>query len=124
MGWAIGYDSNWDRDVGYGVPAICDAPGCSREINRGLIHVCGGEPYGDVYGCGLFFCLDHLRYRWFPLPGLYKRVCKRCEHYKPPYKRPKADTAEWINHKLTDESWAEWRNDNPTKVAEMQEVMK
>lgn len=23
MGWSIGFDSNWNRDVGYGVPATC-----------------------------------------------------------------------------------------------------
>src|SRR4051812_7048849 len=26
MGWSIGYDSNWQRDIGYGVPAFCDHP--------------------------------------------------------------------------------------------------
>ena len=50
MGWSIGYDSNWDRDIGYGVPAYCDHPDCNEEIDRGLSYVCGGEPYGGDRG--------------------------------------------------------------------------
>jgi hypothetical protein len=46
MGWSIGYDSKWKRDIGYGVPAPCDLPGCDKEIDRGLAFVCGTEPYG------------------------------------------------------------------------------
>lgn len=53
MSWAIGYDENWKRDVGYGVPAICDHPGCNEKIDRGLAFVCGGEPMGGEKGCGL-----------------------------------------------------------------------
>ena len=60
MGWSVGYDSKWERDIGYGVPAICDHPGCNKEIDRGLGYVCGGEPYGGEHGCGLFFCGEHL----------------------------------------------------------------
>jgi hypothetical protein len=60
MGWAIGYDDNWDRDIGYGVPGECDAPGCHARIDRGLGYVCGGQPYGGEKGCGLFFCGKHL----------------------------------------------------------------
>jgi hypothetical protein len=44
MGWSIGYDENWKRDIGYGVPAVCDHPKCNKIINRGLSYVCGGEP--------------------------------------------------------------------------------
>ena len=44
MGWAVGFDNNWNRDIGYGVPAICDFPGCGEEIDRGLGYVCGGGP--------------------------------------------------------------------------------
>ena len=36
MSWAVGFDSQWDRDIGYGVPAYCDHPGCGKEIDRGL----------------------------------------------------------------------------------------
>lgn len=101
MGWSIGYDSNWDRDIGYGVPATCDYPGCGAAIDRGLSYVCGGEPYGGDGGCGLYFCGNHL--------SGYRGVCERCEQGLPPFKKT-PDTEEWLNWKETDESWAEWRN--------------
>ncbi len=36
MGWSIGYDDNWKRDIGYGVRATCDHPACNAKIDRGL----------------------------------------------------------------------------------------
>ena len=51
MGWEIGYDDNWERDIGYGVPAECDHPDC-QVIDRGLSYVCGGEPYGASMAVG------------------------------------------------------------------------
>ncbi|HEV7521417.1 MAG TPA: hypothetical protein VGP89_09990, partial [Candidatus Angelobacter sp.] len=60
MGWSLGFDSNWQRDIGYGVPAYCDHPKCNKKIDRGLSYVCGGEPYGGELGCGLYFCSEHL----------------------------------------------------------------
>lgn len=118
MGWSLGFDSNWNRDVGYGVPAMCDHPGCNEKIDRGLSYVCGGEPYGGEYGCGLHFCGKHL---WHRQPRGEDRIyqnCRRCMTYKPPYK-PKPDHPEWVEWKLSDASWAEWRAANPEKVAEM-----
>lgn len=109
MGWAIGFDRNWNRDIGYGVPAFCDHPKCSEEIDRGLGCVCGGEPYGGDKGCGLYFCDKH--------GGGSPRGCPRCRAYKPPYKRIKPEHPEWIAHKLTHESWAAWRAENPDAVA-------
>jgi hypothetical protein len=103
MGWSIGYDSNWQRDIGYGVPAVCDHPKCTEDIDRGLYYVCGGEPYGGEKGCGLYFCGNHLRMG----PGMVQ-LCIRCFHRKPPFDA-KPDTAEWLQHKATDESWAKWR---------------
>lgn len=100
MGWAVGYDNHWQRDIGYGVPAWCDHPKCNNEIDRGLAHVCGGEPYGGNRGCGLYFCGDHL---------FGRSLCPRCLASKPPYKHPKPEHPEWIHHKATDPSWAEWR---------------
>lgn len=98
MGWAVGYDSRWKRDIGYGVPSLCDHPKCSEKIDRGLGHVCGEEPYGGERGCGLYFCGEHL------IGGL----CSRCRNRKPPFVA-KPDLIEWLNHKATDPSWAEWR---------------
>lgn len=101
MGWAVGWDSTWERDIGYGVPAQCDYPGCTEEIDRGLSFVCGGKPYGGETGCGLYFCLAH------------GGGMEQCEHsfLDDPNYRPSPDLPEWINHKNTDPSWAVWRAD-------------
>jgi len=110
MSWAIGYDSTWNRDIGYGVPAICDHPGCGAEIDRGLSYVCGGEPYGGERGCGLFFCAKHLGGGVYP-----DQRCERCRNRKKPF-IPTPDMTKWIQHKLTDESWREWRESYPDEV--------
>ncbi len=107
MSWAVGYDSNWNRDIGYGVPATCDHPKCNEKIDRGLSYVCcEDQPYGGENGCGLYFCIDHRRFYRNEEDG---PMCKRCATYKAPYKHPKPDHPEWVEHKLTDPSWAEWR---------------
>lgn len=107
MGWSIGFDDNWNRDIGYGVPAFCDHPGCHEEIDRGLSYVCGAEPYGGDQGCGLYFCGKH--------GGGLRRGCSRCRNYKPPFKA-KPDHPDWIAHKATDESWAAWRAEQSAPV--------
>lgn len=104
MGWEIGFDGNWNRDVGYGVPAICDHPGCNEKIDRGLAFVCGGEPMGGDKGCGLYFCGNHL--------SSEHQRCERCQLFDKPFE-PKPDTDEWVQHKLTDPSWQEWRESQP-----------
>lgn len=102
MSWAVGYDHNWKRDIGYGVPATCDHPDCNNEIHRGLSYVCGGEPYGGDRGCGLYFCRECL------FAHGDGSLCIRCCSDQYPYE-PKPDLPEWMHWKLTDESWAEWR---------------
>ena len=93
MGWSVGYDNRWHRDIGYGVPSICDHPDCAKEINRGLSYVCANsEPYGGEDGGGLYFCEGHRG-----------DICKH-EGLE-----TKPDTKEWNEHKLNDPSWAEWR---------------
>jgi hypothetical protein len=110
MGWSIGYDDKWRRDIGYGVPAICDHPDCIKKIDRGLSYVCGWqEPYGGDEGCGLYFCHDH--------GG--GTLCAHCEKGIPGLFEAKPDMAEWINHKLTDPSWETWRHENPVEVADL-----
>ena len=122
MGWSIGYDSTWGRDIGYGVPAYCDHPDCNEEIDRGLGYVCGGGPYGENPrgegdGCGLFFCGKHLN---------GANLCDRCasadEAYNPFPAKP--DHLTWIRHKLTDPSWGRWRKENPEIVRELSVVEK
>ena len=108
MGWMLGWDPTWRRDIGYGVPAYCDHPRCTAEIDRGLSYVCGGQPFGGEYGCGLFFCGAHLRYR-----GTRPQQCSRCRHRKRPF-TPKPDHPHWLEHKRTDDSWADWRAEQNT----------
>ena len=121
MSYAVGFDNQWDRWIGYGVPAYCDHPGCGRTIDRGLSFVCGGEPYGGERGCGLYFCSSHLQHRNF---GRGKNavsypICQRCRHGRQPF-RPTPEHPDWIKHVLTDASWAEWREKEPEALARMQ----
>jgi hypothetical protein len=102
MGWSIGFDEHWSRDIGYGVPAYCDHPKCDAEIDRGLSYVCGGQPYGGDDGCGLYFCEKHLN---------SSSLCSRCARREKPFDA-KPDHPEWLHHKATDVSWAEWRKQN------------
>lgn len=92
MGWAVGRNAE-GRWVGYGVPAVCDSPGCNAPID-------GGD-----HGCGRFFCHEHARH----LRG-WVSVCTRCANYRTPYP-PKPDTAEWLRHILAEPSWAQWRRE-------------
>ena len=114
MGWSIGYDEHWKRDIGYGVPAFCDHPGCSEEIDRGLAHVCGGEPYGGERGCGLYFCDKHLHHH-----ARLPQLCERCSPRRQIHFKPKPDHPTWLKHNLTDESWDEWRDAHPAGVQAM-----
>ena len=125
MGWAVGYDTNWHRFIGYGVPAYCDHPGCNAEIDRGLAHVCANsEPYGGDDGCGLYFCATHLRCG----------CCERCYEWLdddlgrkedgPPPFDAKPEHPTWLKHVLGDASWAQWRRENPNDVKRMRAALK
>jgi hypothetical protein len=122
MGWSIGFDSNWGRDVGYGVPATCDQLGCGKPIDRGLAYVCGGQPYGGEYGCGLFFCTDHLMWPAGEEERGEEQLCQRCLAGQDPF-APTPDTVQWMTHKLTDPSWAQWRAENPVQVDELRAAL-
>jgi hypothetical protein len=110
VGWAVGFDPGWKRDVGYGVPAVCDFPGCGEKIDRGLGYVCCGEVFGGEDGCGLFFC------------GKHPQRCERCQAGLPPFD-PTPDTAEWMRHKLSDPSWGPWRQENPGEVERLRKAI-
>lgn len=116
MSWAVGWDADWQRDIGYGVPANCDYPGCGAVIDRGLSHVCGGEPYGGEHGCGLYFCEKHLHQNGRPLCGLC--TCGTKRH------KPTPDHPDWIKHKLTDPTWQKWRDESPMRLALLQTQIK
>jgi hypothetical protein len=111
MGWSIGYDEHWRRDIGYGVPAECDHPDCKKAIDRGLSYVCGEEPYGGDRGCGLYFCSEHL-FDGVRLPRLCIRCCKRRRAFK-----AKPDHPMWTHFKLNDPSWENWRNERYVVMA-------
>lgn len=133
MGWSVGWNEDLKRDIGYGVPAVCDHPDCEKKIDRGFTHVCGNPPYGQG-GCGLHFCNEHLEYApgheppemFVRPPGaepfgkedietllteamkIRVQLCERCRADLPPFEM-KPDCEEWIQWKMQDESWAEWR---------------
>lgn len=111
MGWAVGYDTDWRRDIGYGVPAMCDHPACAVGIDRGLAYRCGWGLHGDE-GCGLFFCPAHVGFDG----------CDRCAAGEEPFE-PKPDLLEWVEHKLYDPSWRPWRVENPVEAAELQRLV-
>lgn len=71
MGWAFGTAPD-GREIGYGVVANCDHPGCDKEIDRGLSYVCGGEHGGGEFGCGRYFCGEHLTF------GNQVSLCPAC----------------------------------------------
>ena len=115
MGWAVGDHDG--RDIGYGVPAKCDHPDCDTGIDRGLGYVCGGDVYGGEHGCGLFFCDSHLGFLTTDDGQLIgPQRCDRCLDEEPPFD-PKPDVPKWINHKLADPSWQQWRDEHPQWVA-------
>ena len=141
MGWSLGWDQRWNRDVGYGVPAYCDHPDCNEEIDRGLSYVCGGEPFGGEDGCGLYFCEKHRQSvelfidaegndQWGDdapkehEDGEVIELCSRCAardsdgERAPPFD-PKPEHPRWLKHMLTDASWEVWRAENPRKVEQM-----
>lgn len=114
MSWAVGYDNNTQRFIGYGVPAYCDHPRCKAEIDRGLGYICGwGEPYGGDRGCGRFFCMEH--------GG--GTLCPRCSNYKSPYKSISIEHPDWLHHLETDTSWAEWWAERDRKLKEIESLI-
>jgi len=114
MSWAVGYDGEWERDIGYGVPAYCDHPGCMKEIDRGLAYVCGEEPYGGADGCGLYFCSEHLYFS----DKHEHQVCFQCMNGEEPFD-PTPEHPLWVKHKLTDPSWLPWRETHPDETKEL-----
>ncbi len=117
-------DRGVERWAGYGVPAVCDHPDCTAKIDRGMGYRCAehtvyryfdeegeqcssdedwvDEREEQEEGCGLHFCAEHLGHETHG-DGIV----------------PKPDTVEWEQWMLTDDSWSEWRSENPEKVAAM-----
>lgn len=108
--WGMGWDSKWRRWVGDCVPSICDEPSCDEEIDRGLSHVCGGDSFGGEYGCGLYFCEDHLVTTTVIDVSTWVDVCERCSKGEQPFE-PKADTKQW-------------RDENPEEVNKIKQSLR
>ena len=119
MSWAIGYDDTWKRDIGYGVPAYCDYPGCEKKINRGLAYVCcEQQPYGGGNGCGRYFCPEHTMINYGPDDEDEEPCCAHedADHIAPEH-------PDWIRHKLTDITWHQWCLENPDEVKRLKEAL-
>lgn len=116
MGYGC-YELN-GRDQGYNVPAKCDHPDCNEDIDRGMGYSCGGDP---TENCGLFFCRKHRSHdvdpeaEWSDDNRHDFEVCERCAKCEESFD-PSPDTQEWIDHKMTCETWANWRAKNPEFV--------
>lgn len=114
MSWAVGFDSDRNRFIGYGVPAYCDQPGCNVTIDRGISHTCGDYPGGGEHGCGLHFCDDHLH--------RYPQVCSACANEQKAFP-PSQEHPTWSHHLLTDETWAEWRAENTETAKQLLDLL-
>ena len=65
--------------AGYSVEDTCHESGCGEKIDRGLAYLCGGTPGSpDEFGCGEWFCGEHL----FMPRGMHATIpggqCERC----------------------------------------------
>lgn len=70
MGWSHGVING--KEVGYGVIATCEHPGCTTRIDRGLAYACGGSPGEDEHSCNGHFCYEHL------YASKHGFVCEEC----------------------------------------------
>lgn len=143
MSWSIGYCEKQKRDVGYGVLAICDHPGCTAEIDRGMDYICC-EDINHNACCGAFYCAEHRDNYVYgdeiddmddeELEALNINVesqevydavedgdIVKCRHE--PIEKGKENAA-WLEHCLKDETWQKWRNENPEMVTAYQEALK
>ncbi|WP_335982448.1 hypothetical protein [Streptomyces sp. CA2R106] len=62
-------------EAGYGVEAVCEEPGCTEQIDRGLACLCGETPGGDEYCCGGYYCGEHL---YIGPDDVIGDLCARC----------------------------------------------
>lgn len=69
------YRNGQKIDVGYDVEDVCNEDDCPTNIDRGAAYLCGETPGGDEYGCGGYFCAEHL---YISLRGDEPQMCGRC----------------------------------------------
>lgn len=109
MGYGVGFRGG--RWIGYAVPAECDWPDCHEMIHHGMGHQCDkhytdedGEEIEDE-GCDLYFCGEHLY-------GLHDDI------------QQKPDSPRWLWWIVNEDSWAQWRKENPETLKSYQEEIK
>jgi hypothetical protein len=95
MGWAYCGTDKLGRDIGYSIAATCDQPGCKAEIDRGLGYICGYMHGDEQFGCGKYFCTDHLTMCQHPEPDGGIQCCAAClEIFKTEYAKEGWDCEE------------------------------
>lgn len=136
MSWSIGYCSNHKRDIGYGVPAPCDHPGCNVIIDRGMSYLCCENIHHSV-SCGGYFCAEHRDNYVYAdeVPDMDDEELEAlgldgseaeeddddgviaCRHRI----EPRKEAVEWLEFMLSNESWQKWRELNPERVQHFKE---
>lgn len=66
MGWSSCGTNKHGQKIGYAHNGKCGHPGCKEKINHGLSYVCGNMHEGGMYGCGKYFCTEHLKSVEYP----------------------------------------------------------
>jgi len=129
MGYSVYYSIENNRFQGYGVPAYCDHPDCTNEIDRGISYVCCGDQL-HTNSCGGYYCQDHEHLCLILLEEDFEGLTSdeisenfdldecpefdedgyfyQCKHKPIQHK----EHPEWVEHMSTDESWNVWRNEN------------
>lgn len=69
------YRNGQKIEAGYAVEAECEQPDCKEQIDRGLDYLCGQMPGGDEFGCGGYFCGQHL---YMAPEGEHGYLCSAC----------------------------------------------
>lgn len=106
------------RFGGYDVPATCDFPECEAVIDRGLEFCCGGGPDAT---CGKYFCYNHQKEADYDEDDDYEDKeteywqCPRCssQAWDTPEYPKKKERDIWIEWVKTDDSWSQYRDENP-----------
>lgn len=139
MGYSVYFSDKNNRWQGYGVPAYCDHPGCKNEIDRGMGYVCC-DNQDHTASCGGFYCEEHkyLLIYQDDLENMSDEELKQlgidsreeqardeddgiicCAHKPIEFK----ELPSWLKHVLTDDSWEEWRNEEPESVKKYQALL-
>lgn len=138
MGYSVYFSAKNNRWQGYGVPAYCDHPNCQNVIDRGVGYICCDNP-NHTASCGGFFCELH-RYQLVYEDQLHEMSEEEINRLGIDSREEQATEGdgiiccthapietkehhEWLNHVLTDESWAEWRKEEPEVVREYKEML-